>query len=523
MALWSQWNRIIRPRAIPLGSRHTRAHGRPPRRLCLQALEDRCLLSGYTLTDLGAIATDATAAGHVTLNNASVVQVAGQNANDHAYLWDAVHGAQDLGTVGHDAESAATGINDSGQVVGLSYTETLKVDKHNPYGDAYYVDTSLHAFVAASGQGVQNIGDNDIVSGINRSGEVVGTLNNNQEAALWVGGRWTGLGTLGGGTSDGFGINDDGQAVGMSYIAAPSGFVINHAFLWTPTTPGTTNGRMVDLGALNSTPGDDNSDAFAVNGRGVVTGESEMAVSRWYHAFVWTPASPNGTSGTMIDLGALDAYSYGYGINSSGTVVGTSDDGPAGSHAVIWQKGSNGYTMADLNSLIPTGSGWVLTGANAINDSGAIAGTGVVNGQTHAFLLTPTATTMALAQPARSTPPGTMAGPISVPGGDPSIASVLASSPSGSSGVGPARRGAAARAAPDRRSPAGRPGRLVPAGCGAGGGGGRPGRCRPRRRDVLGPVRGGPGFDRAAFRGPDARPGAALTRCPVPAPKSWTH
>jgi probable HAF family extracellular repeat protein len=438
MALWNQWNRIIRPRGIPLGSRRTRAHGRPPRRLCLEALEDRCLLSSYAITDLGTIATDQTsvAADRVTLNNASVVQVVGQNPSDHAYLWDGVHGMQDLGTVGHDAESAAMGINDSGQVVGLSYTETLKVDKHNPYGSSYYVETSLHAFLATSAGGMQNIGTNDIASGINRSGEVVGTLNNNQQAALWSGGHWTGLGTLGGSASDGFGINDNGQAVGMSYIASPPGYDTAHAFLWTPTTAGATNGRMSDLGALNSTPGDDNSIAFAVNGQGVVTGYSEIAVSLWYHAFVWTPSSPNGTNGTMIDLGALDAYSYGYGINSGGTVVGTSDYGPGGWHAVIWQKGSNGYTIADLNSLIPTGSGWVLTGANAINDSGAIVGTGVVNGQTHAFLLTPTATTTALAQPARSTPSGTLAGPISVPGSDPSVAPVPASSPAGSSSFG---------------------------------------------------------------------------------------
>jgi hypothetical protein len=37
----------------------------------------------------------------------------------------------------------------------------------------------------------------------------------------------------------------------------------------------------------------------------------------------------------------------------------------------------------------PTGSGWVLYEAHAINDAGEIVGSGTINGQEHAFLLTP--------------------------------------------------------------------------------------------------------------------------------------
>jgi hypothetical protein len=85
--------------------------------------------------------------------------------------------------------------------------------------------------------------------------------------------------------------------------------------------------------------------------------------------------------------------------------------------------------MADLNSLIPAGSGWVLTGASAINDSGGIVGTGVVNGQAHAFLLTPTTTTTALALLAISLPLGTTAGSTDVPGSDTPVNAILASSP----------------------------------------------------------------------------------------------
>ena len=44
--------------------------------------------------------------------------------------------------------------------------------------------------------------------------------------------------------------------------------------------------------------------------------------------------------------------------------------------------------MVDLNHLISPASGWVLTSANGLNDSGSIVGTGLVNGQQRAFLLT---------------------------------------------------------------------------------------------------------------------------------------
>ena len=45
--------------------------------------------------------------------------------------------------------------------------------------------------------------------------------------------------------------------------------------------------------------------------------------------------------------------------------------------------------MLDLNDLVPTGSGWVLEFADDINSSGQIVGEGFIDGEFHAFLLTP--------------------------------------------------------------------------------------------------------------------------------------
>jgi hypothetical protein len=62
-------------------------------------------------------------------------------------------------------------------------------------------------------------------------------------------------------------------------------------------------------------------------------------------------------------------------------------------HAFLYSGGS----MLDLNSLLPANSGWVLTQASVINDSGQIAGGGINNaGQLHAFLFDAQATIASL-------------------------------------------------------------------------------------------------------------------------------
>jgi probable HAF family extracellular repeat protein len=96
----------------------------------------------------------------------------------------------------------------------------------------------------------------------------------------------------------------------------------------------------------------------------------------------------------MQDLGTLPggACSEASGINGSGVVVGQSEVAPGPtpctgtSHAFVWTASGG---MADLNTLIDPTLGWQLTSAAGINDTGQIAGTGIINGQEHAFLMTP--------------------------------------------------------------------------------------------------------------------------------------
>jgi len=101
-------------------------------------------------------------------------------------------------------------------------------------------------------------------------------------------------------------------------------------------------------------------------------------------------------------LGALggDKSSAANAINNSGDVVGFSNSkvpditlfdaphfGACGSnyHAFLYSNGK----MYDLTRQLVDGSGWQLCFASGINDAGQIAGTGLIQGQRHAFLLTP--------------------------------------------------------------------------------------------------------------------------------------
>src|SRR5262249_49234499 len=100
------------------------------------------------------------------------------------------------------------------------------------------------------------------------------------------------------------------------------------------------------------------------------------------HAFLWN-------HGRMVDLGVIagDQCSIAYVINAREQVVGGSDDCFGNNpRAFIWENSS----IADLNRLIPAGSGVQLTVAVGLNEAGEIAAQGVTsNGDLHAFLLIP--------------------------------------------------------------------------------------------------------------------------------------
>ena len=186
-------------------------------------------------------------------------------------------------------------------------------------------------------------------------------------AFLYSDGKMRDLGTLPGGISSlGYAVNRKGQVTGWADQGQNQ-----HAFLYS-------NGTMHDLGTL---PGGRFSAGRGINQSGEITGYSATPDAD-VHAFLYS-------HGSMKDLGTLPgkSFSYGEGINRHGQIVGNARN-LFDPHAFLYSHGA----MQDLNNLIPSNSGWVLEFAEAINDRGPITGSGNHDGQSHAFLLTPTCT-----------------------------------------------------------------------------------------------------------------------------------
>jgi probable HAF family extracellular repeat protein len=130
---------------------------------------------------------------------------------------------------------------------------------------------------------------------------------------------------------------------------------------------------MQDLGTL----GGAYSTGFGVSESGQIIGDSTLADETQSHAFVFA-------NGVMQDLGTLGGTSSTpWAINSLGQIVGESSDAAGAVRAYIWENG----LMVDLNSLLPSGSGWNLNTAYFINDAGDIVGVGTYQGQPAWFLM----------------------------------------------------------------------------------------------------------------------------------------
>lgn len=331
----------------------------------------------YTITDLGTLGGDSSQA--FGINNSG--QVTGgstiANGRSRAFIWDRATGMQDLGTLGGDISSIGTGINDSGQVTGESTT----------------ADRRSRAFIWGRATDMQDLGTlsngSTAGNGINDIGQVTGfseTAGGRRHAFVWD--RATGIRNLGtlpdGFSSTGIDINNSGQVTGSSTAPSPNEDPIqsaNFAILWDSVT------GMQNLGTIGRDPSADFSIGTGINDSGQVTGGSNFTEGNFEtHAFLWDPVTG------MRDLGTLPnrGFNVGNGINASGQVTGLSGGEPGvdiDPHAFLW----DGMSMLDLNDLIDPGSGWNLFTGNGINDAGQITGSGIIGGQTHAFVLTPIA------------------------------------------------------------------------------------------------------------------------------------
>lgn len=308
----------------------------------------------YTITDLGTLPAGSSSDAYA-INDAG--QVAGYadtgSGSQHAVLYS--NGAlTDLGALPGGSDSAATSINDAGQAAGWAFASD---------GSRQAVIFDNHG---VSDLGTLPGGTNSAAWGINDGGQVVGWSDADPSGngyAVLDGGGMTSLGVLG----SAIGINGSGQVVGTAMLTGTG--TQEHAFLYS-------GGAITDLGTL---VGGSSSEGQGINASGEVVGYG-ATTGGGAHAFLYSAGHG------LADLGTLGGqYSYGYGINDAGQAVGASIGADGVERAFLYENGA----MADLNTLIPAGSGWLLREARAINDSGQIAGNGLIGGQTHAFLLTP--------------------------------------------------------------------------------------------------------------------------------------
>ena len=294
----------------------------------------------------------------------------------------------DLGTLGGNW-SVATSINDLGQIVGIT---TL-------------ADGSFQGFSWSNGQ-MTVLGDSFYPVDINNSGLIAG--NNfsfylgyfssfQYHALLYNGGNITDMGSLGGGYSRAYALNNLGQVVGQSTTNSE----VSRAFLYD-------NGSMKNLGVLS--PGD-YSVALGINNNGAIVGYSGRSSN---NACLWNnntitaiaPVSyprfsqanaindsgqivgnysamftqPTGFiyNGGIISFESYYAVSNPVAINNSGQAVGSSNPEYYSPHGVVWNNTDGTATLLPLSR------------ATDINNKGQIVGYGAnTAGQTHAFLLSP--------------------------------------------------------------------------------------------------------------------------------------
>lgn len=244
-----------------------------------------------------------------------------------AFLWqDGV--MSDLGTLGTGNDAWAQVINDAGQIIGISYTNTIV---------------------------------NQVPTNCGFQGALIPT----QDPFFWENGKMTDMGGLGGTCGSPLALSNAGQVVGASDLA---GDLASHPFLWTKSK------GMKDLGTLGGNFGT----AEMINDHGVVVGGSTLPGDTQLDAFLW--------DGSMHDLGALDGCSYAFAVNAQRQVVGNWGGQYCAEGAFLWEDGG---PMVDLSTLLSSASGLVLLVVSN-NDRGEIAGIGVdASDNGHAIVLVP--------------------------------------------------------------------------------------------------------------------------------------
>ncbi len=299
-----------------------------------------------------------------------------RNDGSHAFSWTLNGGIVGLPDLAGRSYCVSNSANDNGIVVGTGATTSFGAGRLPVIW--------------------QNGAVSQLPNSVNASNVAAGSVDagSNQRGVIYSGGSATIITQT---TANGsffltaFGINDPGRIVGQGID--PGNAARNVGIVYD-----IGQNMAFEVGAL---PGMNGALAFAVSNTGFVVGSSMLNQGSGL-PFIWSD------NGGMVAIPLASGTSEGSAraVNSAGWVVG--DDSSAFSIPFLYD-GTTTYRLADL---IPPNSGWDLSmntssSALGISEDSVIVGTGVHNGETHAYAMVPATPTPTPTQTPTVTPSAT--------------------------------------------------------------------------------------------------------------------